>query len=966
MRSRFGIIAAALAAATLLLAQDPVRSRTRLRAERPNGVSGAAGPSNSSAPFLLNYHGGPVILGQTHIYYIWYGDWSVDPNAALILNTLANNLVGSPYYNILTQYSQTNPSGNISNSVVLSGSTNSTYVAANPLALTDNDVSAIVQTAIGHNSFPLDANGVYFVLTAPGVTETGSQGGFLTTFCGFHNSFFLNNTTINYAFVGDAAGPNLHQCAEQTISSPNNDPPVDAMASIVAHELSEAVTDPQNDAWYDVDKQEVADKCASTYGATFAAPNGSMANVTLGGFDYLLQQFFSNASDSCVMSYSTSPDYSLSIFPDSQTAAGGATTGDYNVGVFPINGFTGAVTLSVSGLPPGAILNGPTPNPTSSATNFSVSTGTAATGSYTLTVTGTNGALSHSAKTTLVVTQGGCTYALNASGQAFSPAGGSAIINVTAKQGCAWTASGAPSWVFFTSSPSGSGNGSLSYLVNSNTGAARSATLTVAGLSFNLEQQAGASPGLNFIGSMAQVAAEENWTTTFTLVNKGQASATARLSFFGDDHLTYCSDPNGSGPLLLPLAFPQQSEAAGPVLATSFDRTLVANASLIVNSAGSQTPPVLVGSAQLAATGAVDGFAIFHQIQTQQEAVVPMETRNASSYLLPFDNTNNLVLGIALANISAQAVTVQVVIRDDNGVQIGSGQLPQLVAGNHFQFGLADQFPVTVNVRGTIEFDTPSSGQISVLGLRFTPPNNALTTIPALANVGTRGGSIAHLASGGDGWQTTFVLVNTGTSAAQTTLSFFADQTGAPLPLPLSFPQGKIAPTTAPSVTQTLPAGASLLVVTSQAVCMSAGVQIVCTGSAQLSTTGHVGGFVIFRHNDQEAVVPLESRNANSYILAFDNTNGTATGVAVNAVSSQPVTIPVTVRNETGNPIATDTITLNPNGHYAFTLVTDKFANTKDVRGTIQFDAPAGAQIGALGIRIPQTQTYTTLPALAK
>ena len=57
--------------------------------------------------------------------------------------------------------------------------------------------------------------------------------------------------------------------------------------------------------------------------------------------------------------------------------------------------------------------------------------------------------------------------------------------------------------------------------------------------------------------------------------------------------------------------------------------------------------------------------------------------------------------------------------------------------------------------------------------LRFTPPNNALTTIPALANVGTNGGSIAHLASGGDGWQTTFALVNVGTSAAQATLSFF-------------------------------------------------------------------------------------------------------------------------------------------------------------------------------------------------
>ncbi len=44
---------------------------------------------------------------------------------------------------------------------------------------------------------------------------------------------------------------------------------------------------------------------------------------------------------------------------------------------------------------------------------------------------------------------------------------------------------------------------------------------------------------------------------------------------------------------------------------------------------------------------------------------------------------------------------------------------------------------------------------------------------------------------------------------------------------------------------------------------------------------------MIFRFNPsgQEAVVPLENRNASGYILAFDNTNGIATGVAVNSVS---------------------------------------------------------------------------------
>jgi len=100
--------------------------------------------------------------------------------------------------------------------------------------------------------------------------------------------------------------------------------------------------------------------------------------------------------------------------------------------------------------------------------------------------------------------------------------------------------------------------------------------------------------------------------------------------------------------------------------------------------------------------------------------------------------------------------------------------------------------------------------------------------------------------------------------------------------------------------------------------------------------------------------------------LAFDNTAGTATGVAVNSVSSQAVSVPVIVRNDAGAQIATGNIALAANGHSAFTLGVDQFPAALGIRGTIEFDAPAGAQIGALGIRIPIAHTFTTLPALTK
>jgi hypothetical protein len=375
------------------------------------------------------------------------------------------------------------------------------------------------------------------------------------------------------------------------------------------------------------------------------------------------------------------------------------------------------------------------------------------------------------------------------------------------------------------------------------------------------------------------------------------------------------------------------------------------------------------GSAQLNATGAVDGFAIFHYNPNNQEAVVPMETRNAASYILPFDNTNEVLTGVAIENIAAQAANIPITIRNDAGVQVGMGTIA-LNALGHTSFVLSDPttgFPVTANIRGTVEFDTPgfgssNAGQISVLGIRYT--GGTLTTIPVLANVGTTGGLMAHLASG-NGWQTTFALVNTGTTSASATLNFFADS-GAAQSLPLTILEGG-ATSTASSIAQTIGANASVWI---QSAAPAVGALL--SGSAVLTTTGNVSGYAIFRYNPngQEAVVPLESRNAGTYLLAFDNTNNTTTGVALNSIASQNVNVPVTLRDDQGNLLATSTIALNPNGHTSFLLAT-QYPQTAGVHGTAEFDTPGfgtsnAAKMSVLGIRSPPALTFTTLPPLAK
>jgi len=115
---------------------------------------------------------------------------------------------------------------------------------------------------------------------------------------------------------------------------------------------------------------------------------------------------------------------------------------------------------------------------------------------------------------------------------------------------------------------------------------------------------------------------------------------------------------------------------------------------------------------------------------------VPLETVNASSYVLAFDNTGTLATGLAIANVAAQAADVNVVIRDDTGAQIGTGSI-SLAAQGHKSFMLTDAsqgFPVTAGKRGTITFETPTGGQIAPLGLRAASISSGftITTIPVM------------------------------------------------------------------------------------------------------------------------------------------------------------------------------------------------------------------------------------------
>ena len=206
----------------------------------------------------------------------------------------------------------------------------------------------------------------------------------------------------------------------------------------------------------------------------------------------------------------------------------------------------------------------------------------------------------------VTVNQAICAFEIDPGGASVPAAGGSGTITVTATTGCSWQAINTLPFVLLVGNTIGTGSATVSFTVGADAGIDRSGTFTIAGLPFTVQQQSASITGLNFICSINAAHRGQQKKNAldhldFTRVNKSVFLAEARLSLFGDP----------SGLLPLPLAFPDQPLPSGSLLASSLDEMVAPNGSLVIDSAGPQSPPVQIGSAQLSATQTMDGFAIF-------------------------------------------------------------------------------------------------------------------------------------------------------------------------------------------------------------------------------------------------------------------------------------------------------------------------------------------------------------------
>jgi hypothetical protein len=271
------------------------------------GIPDLAGPIGEVPAYTvtqgnqINYHGGPIMPGTVHIYFIWYGNWTNGPkksdsqttvNLIDILYGASGGLGGSPYAKINSTYGD--PTHQVSGNFSLTRSTVDNYSKGKSLSDTGtNSVLAVVTRAISNGSLPKDTNGIYFVLTSSDVNETS---GFCSIYCGWHDHRTILGSDIKYAFVGNPDRCSGTTCERQRTASPNGDTGADGMASIMAHETEEAISDPDLNAWWQTSSGfENADLCAWKWGPVHGTLGNGAYNQTFGTHNWLIQMNWENS-----------------------------------------------------------------------------------------------------------------------------------------------------------------------------------------------------------------------------------------------------------------------------------------------------------------------------------------------------------------------------------------------------------------------------------------------------------------------------------------------------------------------------------------------------------------------------------------------------------------------------------------------------------------------------------------------
>jgi subtilase family serine protease len=203
----------------------------------------------------------------------------------------------------------------------------------------------------------------------------------------------------------------------------------------------------------------------------------------------------------------SSGNFSLSDSPGSVSVTQGGTATS-TISVSDLNGFSGSVALSASGLPSGVTASFSPSSTTSSSTLTLTASSSAAAGTYTVTITGTSGSLTNTTTLSVTVSTAATpSFSLSDSPGSVAVTQGSSAtstVSVADQNGftgsVALSASGLPSGVTAAFSPSSTTSTSTLTLTASSTAATGTSTVTITGTSGSLTKTTTLSLTVNAAG----------------------------------------------------------------------------------------------------------------------------------------------------------------------------------------------------------------------------------------------------------------------------------------------------------------------------------------------------------------------------------------------------------------------------------------------------------------------------------
>jgi hypothetical protein len=238
----------------------------------PEHLNQAKGHGGGGSP-LMTFHGGTVLTASKTEAIFW-GNWTSPGDKITGLDSFFAGFGGSHYAGDSTEYAGSN--GQVTSSSTYLGHVLDTSAVPNK-ALTTNSAVAEACKITGNNP---DPSALYLIYTSTGAGHV--------SYCAWHSW----GSCSNGALIQVAYMPNLDGIAgcDPGDTLTGHSQGLSALANVTAHELSETITDPRGNGWFDSGNQENGDKCAWSFPA--AAEPVTFSNNT----SWYVQGEWSNAA----------------------------------------------------------------------------------------------------------------------------------------------------------------------------------------------------------------------------------------------------------------------------------------------------------------------------------------------------------------------------------------------------------------------------------------------------------------------------------------------------------------------------------------------------------------------------------------------------------------------------------------------------------------------------------------------